>query len=193
MSGELKWEEPDLPEIPKPHGLFMMAWKVADKNLEQIKLERVDLGYCFPKPTLFTNVTSLECKKTYFLNWLAACPLWLSQVDVPPPSKFPSPQMWRDFLNMIPTEQQSSTRSAASKSAVRDILGDDIVHLAQGLVGVLEAITWHGMEVKVASLSDPPLQFARSLLWELYELNFHYELFALDRVLAADLWTSDDS
>ncbi|KIK13792.1 hypothetical protein PISMIDRAFT_75437, partial [Pisolithus microcarpus 441] len=151
--------------------------------------------YHFPKPTLFANVASLQHKKTYLLNWLATRPLWISRVDVCPPSKFPSPQMWRDFLNTISisTEQPSSTYSAASKSAVRDILGDDIVHLAQGLAGAPEAITWHGMEVQVASLSDPPLQFMRSLLWELYELIFHYELLALDRVLAAHLWTSDES
>ncbi|KAI6017568.1 hypothetical protein PISMIDRAFT_114927 [Pisolithus microcarpus 441] len=54
-------------------------------------------------------------------------------------------------------------------------------------------ITWHGMEVKVASLSDPPLQLMCSLLWELYELNFCYELLMLDRVLAANLWSSDES
>ena len=36
------------------------------------------------------------------------------------------------------------------------------------------------MQVQVLTLSDPPLQFMRSLLWELYELNFQYELYALD-------------
>ncbi|KAI6145489.1 hypothetical protein BKA82DRAFT_39317, partial [Pisolithus tinctorius] len=30
------------------------------------------------------------------------------------------------------------------------------------------------------------------LLWELYELNFHFELYVLDCVLAASLWTSLD-
>ncbi|KAI6100751.1 hypothetical protein EDD17DRAFT_1494768 [Pisolithus thermaeus] len=194
-SGQARWEEPDLPEIPKPHGLFVSAWKILDKNLQWTSSEHIDPGYHFPKPTLFVNVTSLEHKKTYLLNWLAARPLWISQVDVRPPSKFPSPQMWRDFLNTISMsiEQPSLTHSAASKSAVHNILGDDIVHLAQGMVGAPEAITWCGMEVQVASLSDPPLQFMRSLLWELYELNFRYELLALDRVLAAHLWISDES
>ncbi|KAI5986472.1 hypothetical protein EDD15DRAFT_2373180 [Pisolithus albus] len=166
-----------------------------DKNLQRTTSPHIDPGYRFPKPTLFANVASPQRKKTYLLNWLAARPLWISRVDVRPPSKFLSPQMWRDFLNTISisTEQPSSTYSAASKSVVRDILGDDIVHLAQGLAGAPEAITWCGMEVQVASLSDPPLQFMRSLLWELYELNFRYELLALDRVLAAHLWTSDES
>jgi len=30
------------------------------------------------------------------------------------------------------------------------------------------------------------------MLWELYELNFRYELYALDQVLAAHLWTTSD-
>ncbi|KAI5989930.1 hypothetical protein EDD15DRAFT_2370228 [Pisolithus albus] len=192
-SGESKWEEPDLPEIPKVLGLFLSAWKIADKDPQRVKPGRIDPGYRFPKPTLFANVTSPERKKTYLLNWLAARPLWISRVDVRPPPKFPSPQMWRDFLNTISTEQLSSTRSAASKMAVRDILEDDIVHLTRGSAGAPETITWRGMEVKVASLSDPPLQLMRSLLWELYELNFRYELLALDRVLAANLWSSDES
>ena len=48
------------------------------------------------------------------------------------------------------------------------------------------------MQVQVSTLSDPPLQFMRSLLWELYELNFCYELYALDRVIVPHLWAASD-
>ncbi|KAI6111087.1 hypothetical protein F5141DRAFT_1063462 [Pisolithus sp. B1] len=51
-SRELKWEEPDLPEIPKVLGLFMLAWKIVDKNPQWVKAGHVDPGYCFPKVTL---------------------------------------------------------------------------------------------------------------------------------------------
>ncbi|KAI6098312.1 hypothetical protein EDD17DRAFT_1455756, partial [Pisolithus thermaeus] len=81
-------------------------------------------GYCFPKPMLFVNVSMPEWKKTYLFNWLSAHLLWISQVGVHSPSKFPSPQMWRDFLNTIGMDQPSSTRSASMKSAVWDILGE---------------------------------------------------------------------
>ncbi|KIJ10619.1 hypothetical protein PAXINDRAFT_16389 [Paxillus involutus ATCC 200175] len=30
----------------------------------------------------------------------------------------------------------------------------------------------------------------KQILWELYELNFRYELYALDRVMAMELWAS---
>jgi hypothetical protein len=44
------------------------------------------------------------------------------------------------------------------------------------------------MTISVASLSNPPPRLMRCILWELYELSFHYELLALDRVMARALW-----
>ncbi|KAI6041024.1 hypothetical protein EDC04DRAFT_2566219 [Pisolithus marmoratus] len=144
--------------------------------MQRVQLGLVDPGYHFPKPILFVNVSTPEQKKTYLVNWLSAHLLWISQVSVCSPSKFPSPQMWRDFLNTIGTDLPSSMRSASMKSAVRDILGENIIHAAQ-----------------VSSLSDPPLWLIHSILWELYELNFHYELYALDQVIVPHLWTTDQA
>ncbi|KAI6142446.1 hypothetical protein BKA82DRAFT_149196 [Pisolithus tinctorius] len=190
--GESKWEEPNLPDIPKPHSVFVAAWREADKNLQRVSSGLMDPGYRFPKPTLFVNVSMLERKKIYLFNWLSACALWISQVDLCSPSRFPSPQMWRDFLNTIDTDPLPSTQTALRKLAVRDILGDGIINSAQGLAGAPEEITWRGMQVKISSLLNPPLWFIRSLLWELYELNFRYELYVLDQAFVPNLWTSSD-
>ncbi|KIM50646.1 hypothetical protein SCLCIDRAFT_144968, partial [Scleroderma citrinum Foug A] len=179
--------------IPKPHGLFGAAWKKADKSSQRVRSGQVNPGYHFLKPTLFVNVSVPEWKKTYLLNWLSAHALWMSQVDVQSPSKFPSPQMWRDFLNTIDTDWLSSTRSGSMKSAVLDILGETIVQAAQGLTVVPAEIVWQGIQVQVSSLSDPPLWLMHSLLWELYELSFRYELYALDRVIVGHLWSTDEA
>ncbi|KAI5988569.1 hypothetical protein EDD15DRAFT_2172284, partial [Pisolithus albus] len=184
-----KWEEPVLPDIPKPHTLFDSAWRKAEKSMQRVKTGQVDPGYHFPKPTLFVNVSTPERKKTYLFNWLSACPLWISQVSVRSPSKFPSPQMWRDFLNTIDTDQPSSTRSASMKSAVWDIFGENIIHVAQAP----EEIEWQGMQVSSVLLFYPPLWLIHSILWELYELNFCYELYALDEVIVPHLWTTDEA
>ncbi|KAI6167671.1 hypothetical protein EDD17DRAFT_1467246 [Pisolithus thermaeus] len=146
----------------------------------------VDPGYRFPKPMLFVNVSTPEKKKTYLLNWLSARPLWISQVDICPPSKFPSPQMWRDFLNTIDTDPLPSTKTVSMKLAVQDILGEAIINSAQGLTGAPQEITWQGMQ------GNPPLSFMWSLLWELYELNFCYELYVLDWALVPDHWTTSN-
>ncbi|KIO08080.1 hypothetical protein M404DRAFT_23351 [Pisolithus tinctorius Marx 270] len=154
----VRWEEPDLPEIPKPHSLFALAWRKASKDMSRVKSGIVDPGYRFLKPTLLVN-------------------------------KSPSPQMWRDFLNGTDTERlPSGTQSASMKLVVWAILGDIIQAAHDDPVRMLEEIEWRGMQVRASSLSDPPLHFTRSLLWELYELNFCYELRALDQALVLQLW-----
>ncbi|KAL4063385.1 hypothetical protein V8B97DRAFT_1876851, partial [Scleroderma yunnanense] len=192
--GEEKWEEPDLAEILKPHSLFTSAWKQADKDLERIKSDLVDPGYCFPKPTILASMLTSARKKTYLFNWLSTCSLWISQVNVHQPTKFLFPQMWRDFLNTIDTNQPNqpaSTKSALRTLAVWDILGDHIIQLAQGLAEAPEEVMWQGMQVRVLSFLDPYLSI-HSLLWELYELNFCYELYPLDQAIIPHLWTSSD-
>ena len=49
------------------------------------------------------------------------------------------------------------------------------------------------MQIRVSSLADPPLWLMRSLLWELYELNFRYELLALDRAVVPHYWATDET
>lgn len=44
----------------------------------------------------------------------------------------------------------------------------------------------------MSSLSDPPLWLVRSILWELYELNFRYELYALDHTIVPECWTTSE-
>ncbi|KAI6023441.1 hypothetical protein EDC04DRAFT_2500208, partial [Pisolithus marmoratus] len=142
-------------------------------------------GYCFPKPMLFVNVSTLARKKTYLLNWLSARLLWISQVNVCLPSKFPSPQMWRDFLNTIDTAPLPSTKSMSMKLAMWDILGDAVINSAQGSAEAPQEITCF---IPFRS----PLSFMQSLLWELYELNFCYELYVLNQALVPDHWTTSD-
>ncbi|KAI6039434.1 hypothetical protein EDC04DRAFT_2895231 [Pisolithus marmoratus] len=152
--GQSKWEEPNLPDIPKPHSLFVTAWQEADTSLQRIKSGIMDLGYHFPKPTLLVNVSMLDRKKPYLLNWLSAHLLWISQVDVHLPLKFPSPQMWRDFLNTIDTAPLPLTKSASMKLAMWDILGDAVINLAQGLAEAPQEITWRGMQAPSAILAS---------------------------------------
>lgn len=207
--GDKKWEEPDLLEIPQVHGLFDLAWRSADKDQARVKTGVVDPGFRFPKPTLLVNVLSPERKKTYLVNWLSARSVWICRIADNPPPKFPSPQMWRDFLNTIEGNLVSGTKSSNNKVAAHEILGEEVIESARGLSMAPTEIAWRGtqvffffffadlnsyscVQVHVSTLSDPPLQFMRCLLWELYELNFRHELYALDRVLVPKLWTASD-
>ena len=145
--GQAKPEELDVPEMPQAHSLWMATWKKVDQNANQNKLGIIDPGYRFPKATLFVNVTTPERKKIYLLNWLSSWALWISRVDSNTPSKFPSPQMWRDFLNTINVDPDSLTKSASKKLVTLEILGDEIIQSARGLGGAPEEIAWQGMQV----------------------------------------------
>ncbi|KAL4069114.1 hypothetical protein J3A83DRAFT_4373402 [Scleroderma citrinum] len=150
----------------------MAAWKKVDKNTEQVKSDLVNLGYCFSKPTLLVNLSTPEWKKLYLFNWLSS-------------------HMWRNFLNTINLEQLSLFKKSTSmKMAAQG--GDEIIQSAQSLIGMPEEIVWQGMQIQVSSLLNPPLQLICSMFWELYELNFYYELYVLDQVLAAHLWATSD-
>ena len=150
----VKWEEPDLPDIPKIHSMFETAWKKVDISSQREISGIIDPSYRFPKPTLFTNVSTPERKKTYLLNWLSARSLWMSKVGRFSPSKFPSPQMWRDFLNTIDINRLglASTKSSSSKSAVLDILGEDIIQTTPSLAVAPDQMTWWGIQVSVSHL-----------------------------------------
>lgn len=70
----------------------------------------------------------------------------------------------------------------------RDLFGEDLLD-AQGTTwAIKDSLEWRNMTISVASLADPPPRLMRLILWELYELNFRYELLALDRVMARALW-----
>ncbi|KAF9231218.1 hypothetical protein BU15DRAFT_82677 [Melanogaster broomeanus] len=117
----------------------------------------------------------------------------MSRVDHDPPAKFPSPQMWRDFLISIQAEDakttSSDTRAATRRRAALEVFGEDVVVRTRGW-RTGDTVSWRGMDISVDSLADPPVLLAKQILWELYELNFRYELYALDRVMAPELWAS---
>lgn len=173
------------------------AFQKADKDKGRIKQGLVDRGYRFPEPALLVTPGSPERKKLFVANWLAARPLWISHVDHNPPDKFPSPQLWRDFLNSIPSEETlarassstgAPTATAMRKRAAKDLFGEDLLDVQGTTWAIQNTLQWRNETISVESLCDPPTRLMRLILWELYELNFRYELLALDCVMARASW-----
>ncbi|KAG1723253.1 uncharacterized protein EDB91DRAFT_1087878 [Suillus paluster] len=163
---------------PESIGFWHLAFQKADKDKGCIKQGLVDQGYWFPEPALLITPMLLEQKKLFVANWLAARPLWISHVNHNPPEKFPPPQLWRDFLN-------SPTAAAKRKQAApQQIFSEDLLDADGSTWAIQATLVWRNETISVASLSDPPARLMRRILWELYELNFHYELQALNRVMA---------
>ncbi|OAX32639.1 hypothetical protein K503DRAFT_787065 [Rhizopogon vinicolor AM-OR11-026] len=154
-----KWEELRCPENPESIGLWTSTFQKANKATDHVKKGLVDRGYWFPESALLITPSSPERKKLFIVNWLAAQPLWISP-----------------------------TQAAMCKQAAKDLFGEDLLD-AQGTTwAIKDNLEWRNMTISVASLSNPPLCLMRRILWELYKLSFHYELLALDRVMAGALW-----
>ncbi|KAF8833607.1 hypothetical protein BDN67DRAFT_1017360 [Paxillus ammoniavirescens] len=144
-----------------------------DKDPARVKTGLVDTGYCFPEPTLIVAPVLPERRKLYCANWLAAQPLWITCVDHHPPSLLPVPQTWRDFLNTIPSAllaDNATTKSTWEKLAAKTLFGQ-------------------ALHITITTLEDPPAHLMCCILWEIYELGFHYELLDLDHAMVPGLWT----
>jgi len=192
-----KWEDLRCPENPECINFWTSAFRKVDKDKNRVKQGLVDRGYRFPEPALLITPGSPERKKLFVANWLAARPLWISHVDHNPPEHFPSPQLWRDFLNSIPSDESLAsasstagrpTATAARKRAAKDLFGEDLLDAQGPTWAIGNTLEWRNRTISVESLSDPPPRLMRLILWELYELNFRYELLALDQFMARTLW-----
>ncbi|KAF9226118.1 hypothetical protein BS17DRAFT_867682 [Gyrodon lividus] len=101
-----KWQELTTPEMPPACSMWWKAIDLVDKNSFRVKCSLLDCGYCVLDPAILLTSQSPDHKRIVMANWLTVCPLWLSHVNHNPPSKFPAPQLWRDFLNSIPSQEQ---------------------------------------------------------------------------------------
>lgn len=173
-----------------------------------------DLGYIFPEPAAFVSVTP-QRQEAFFQGWLKYRQMMLYRVSSHDFTAQPMPQgLWRDFLTLeyvtklksvnersnLPNGGDSlhgscknksksgnrssgSTKSEKHRQNARDFL-QNCLNAAEGveLVSSDGQLEWNGKSV------ESPNDLEREeILWELAELNFRFELCALDsRVTTAD-------
>ncbi|KAH7904647.1 hypothetical protein BJ138DRAFT_1106643, partial [Hygrophoropsis aurantiaca] len=123
---------------------------------KRVKSLIVDRGYRFPEPLLLVTPAAPERKKLFVANWLAVWPLWISRVDHNPPAKFPSPQIWRDFLNSIPSEESlaitaarraaegrsPTTAAIARKMVAKELFGEDLLDVQGTTWAIKDSVEW---------------------------------------------------
>lgn len=158
--------------------------------VEQSKSSTEYGRYAFPDPGLFVTPASDTKKAAYLESWLQARSAWLWHVNRQSMSAL-SAQMWRTFLSLdylqttSTTTTASTTKSSKRRDQIREIMGSSL-----NASGIVEAtspapVHWRGQELRKGEL--PSKEVVREILWELYELNFRFELFSLDR-RASSLW-----
>ncbi|KAG1751733.1 hypothetical protein EDB19DRAFT_1628288 [Suillus lakei] len=149
----------------------------------------INRGYRFPEPALLLGPKLPECLQGYITTWLACRPLWIGQVDHDLPRNYPLPQLWRDFLGSGLTTQ---SQGAAPKGKDPEKKGPTVAEKRKVVMrDLFGSVEFHGKQVSVASLANPPRHLTKRITWELFELGFHYELRDLDCYLAHKCWADD--
>ncbi|KAG2072474.1 hypothetical protein BDR04DRAFT_1153460 [Suillus decipiens] len=80
------------------------------------------------------------------------------------------------------------TAATTCKCTAKDLFGEDLLDVQGATWAIGNTLEWRSQTISVDSLSDPLDCLMRLILWELYELNFRYELLALDQVMVRTLW-----
>ena len=168
-----------------------------------------DSGYVFPDPGLFVGVTTGQRQGLYFFNWLKYRSALIHRQAFSSSASPINNQQWRTLL-YLPLDHNPSAPPKKRKLAAQPIAAsqptsssqppsssqpnrfqrtEDIVqNLLKKCLDLDEEIVlrseatmgswWNGH--KITSGSIPPINVAQQILWELFELNFRYEFFALD-------------
>jgi hypothetical protein len=105
-----------------------------------------------------------------------------------------SGQNWRDFLaiDISSPLEKKDTRAAKRRQQILAMLTPktDLFPDVKTRSTTGEPITWQGKKYIPGVL--PADHIIREILWELYQLNFYYELLSLDRRACTNLTTSDN-
>ena len=149
--------------------------------------------YVFPDPGLLVTPATDEKKAKFLEAWLRAREALLMRVTNEA-SVAMSGQNWRDFLatDLNATLEKKDTKAAKRRQKILDMLTpkSDLFPDVKTRSTTGEPITWQGRKYIPGVL--PADNIVREILWELYELNFYYELLSLDRRACVNLATSDN-
>jgi hypothetical protein len=176
------------PYAPYPIPVWSAALQAVDQSpsnlIEASKAEEIYGRYAFPDPGLFIHPATAV---RYIQSWLQVRDTWFRRLTKES-SLALSSQSWRTFLSIDHTAPgKPDTKSALRRQCALDlILPNSAMYPGVDRQSVLTGpIIWRGREYPLGAL--PPENVLREILWELYELNFIYELQSLDRRACRDL------
>jgi hypothetical protein len=149
--------------------------------------------YAFPEPGLFVTPASDDKKAKFIESWLRIREAWLMRV-ANETSLAMSGQNWRDLLatDFSAIQEKKDTKAAKRRQQILVMLTPKYEHFpdvkTRSTVG--EPVTWQGKNYPPGIL--PADHVVRGILWELFQLNFAYELLSLDRRACSNLDTTSD-
>jgi hypothetical protein len=162
--------------------------------VETFKTSRHFGHYAFPDPGLFVSPSKDEKKARFIESWLRTREAWLMRV-ANETSLAMSGQNWRDLLatDLSAIQEKSDTKAAKRRQQILAMLTpkSDLFPDVKTRSTAGEPVIWQGSKYPPGML--PADHIVREILWELYQLNFAYELLSLDCRACSNLDTSDDS
>ena len=166
-TGRNKFLHYDSPLMPLRIPAWSDALQAVDHDQHPISYNTC---YVFPEAALFAS-TNESCGAKFFVTWVAIRPAWFSQMmsAQSPPTPL-SNQQWRNFLLDGLLSLSKEPKLVRRCAEVRHILA-----------GVLEELNMEFHSPVSNDFPDTPLAEAQELLWEMTELNFRFELLALDK------------
>ena len=191
--GRNKFAPLDCPYAPFSIPAWSAALQAVDRSsprlIEPSKTYAKYGHYTFPNPGLFTHPATAA---KYIESWLRIRDIWFMRLEQEP-SLAMSSQAWRTLLSMdTNTSEKSGTKAALRRQeSLNMLLLTDMYPEVKLRVNSIGPIVWQDQEYLPGVL--PPENVVRQILWELYEVNFIYELLSLDRRACADLDSSNTS
>ncbi|TFK62309.1 hypothetical protein BDN72DRAFT_732034, partial [Pluteus cervinus] len=138
-------------------------------------------GYVFPDPALLVRVSTDKKRATYIYTWLRFQPDLLFRLSK---STFKvtliKNQMWRDFLLFGDSKPVGTATNASIRREQLQIILGDCLHFAGVTFGdqTTVSLEWKGHQINKDELPDKSV--VHKIIWELNELNFRFELTALN-------------
>ncbi|KAI1781815.1 hypothetical protein LXA43DRAFT_1156523 [Ganoderma leucocontextum] len=165
------WMPPSLPS-------WDVAMRAVDRS-DQAKPAPEIWGYWIPEPALLLGPKDPVRLQRYVLNWLRAQPIWLYMLQVPGSGAVKvATQSWRNFLNGVPDDPNSTTKAGKRAFEIKQIFGRVFADQDLSPESATGEVEWHW-----SRLSAVDARLGPCIIWETFELGFRYELLHLDRFM----------
>ena len=185
--GRDKFQCPDHPLYPPSNPTWQNALLCIDRN------SRLGLnlgGYTFPEPSLFVSVLTKDKQRTYLTSWLKLRQPFIQRAVASDWRQcLISNQDWQKLLTLtfIPPNATAAMRAKSDEThgCLLSLLGNTVQcsDLQLGDEGTSRLI-WNGKELDDEKILSS--ETFMEIVWELTELNFRFELTALDGYLSGD-------
>ena len=171
-----KFLEPSHPFWPQTTKCWADALASIDRSNPPTDPPPLFASTMYPDPGLFIGVGSSERRAQYLATWLKNRAAFLVRPELGGQPILV--KQWRVLLNVDSMKKGSDTRTSATREVIEQMLESVLTDTMSVDDGIEKKLEWNGSEWNGDSAGNAVL--VKEVLWELSELNFRYELFALD-------------